>query len=247
MNRMLKYLRNVGGEDLPAPARRLRCVRRSACLAVGAVAFAAGCGAPSAQAPAGGTAPAIQQQTGTVGASGPVAGAVSSPGIQPNASVGGVQPATGSAGSGSRVLGATAGAPAIAGAAASAAAVGGGAGDLPCGIAQALASNCQKCHASEPVFGAPMPLVTLADLQKPSKTNAAMTVAQAAAKRLNDAASPMPPAANITATDRKLLTDYLVDGKAPPEPADGKCVIAQSRSDEYLHMGVTAEPGETLL
>jgi hypothetical protein len=90
-----------------------------------------------------------------------------------------------------------------------------------------------------------MPLMTQADLQKPSKTDPSISVAKAAVKRLNDAASPMPPAANITATERQLLVDYLTNGKAPPDPADGKCLITQTRSDEYLHMGLTAAPGET--
>jgi hypothetical protein len=122
---------------------------------------------------------------------------------------------------------------------------GDGLNDLPCGVVQALASNCQKCHASEPVFGAPMPLVSHADLQKPSKSNPSLTVAQASVKRLNDAAAPMPPGANITATERTLLVDYLSNGKAPPAPADGTCTVTQTRSDEYLHTGVTAAPGET--
>jgi hypothetical protein len=90
-----------------------------------------------------------------------------------------------------------------------------------------------------------MPLVTLADLQKSSKSNPAITVAQAAVMRLNDAASPMPPGANITADERQLLVDYLTNGKAPADTPGATCVITQSRSDEYLHMGLTAEPGET--
>jgi hypothetical protein len=87
--------------------------------------------------------------------------------------------------------------------------------------------------------------VTQADLHKPSKTDPSISVAKAAVKRLNDAVSPMPPAANITATERQLLVDYLVDAKAPADPAGGKCVITQTRSDEYLHMGLSAAPGET--
>jgi hypothetical protein len=115
---------------------------------------------------------------------------------------------------------------------------------VPCSISQALASNCQKCHASEPVFGAPMPLVTLADLQKPSKSNPSLTVAQASVKRMNDAMSPMPPGNNITATEKKLLLDYLADGKAPASAPGDKCVVTQTRTDEYLRLGLTPDPGE---
>jgi hypothetical protein len=120
-----------------------------------------------------------------------------------------------------------------------------GATELPCSISQAFASNCQKCHASEPVFGAPMPLVTLADLKRPSKSDPNVSVAQASIQRLNDMAKPMPPGANITTRERQVLLDYLKSGNAPAAPAGEKCVIAQTRSDEYLRTGLIAGPGET--
>jgi hypothetical protein len=89
-----------------------------------------------------------------------------------------------------------------------------------------------------------MPLVTLDDLKKPSKSAPGTTVAQASIKRMNDAMSPMPPGNNITAAEKKLLLDYLADGTSPPSPPGGECVITQTRSDEYLRHGVTAGPGE---
>ncbi len=89
-----------------------------------------------------------------------------------------------------------------------------------------------------------MPLVTMADLHKPSKTHPSLTVAQASIQRMNDAAAPMPPGNNITATERQLLLDFLSEGKAPPAAEGQRCVISQSRSEEYLRMGVTAGPGE---
>jgi hypothetical protein len=240
MSKMSKHLGSRSGEDLPTPVR-LRYLSRSTCLVV---AFAAGCGSPSTQQSSSGPGSAVAPGAVAVTPNAPSAGAT--------ASVGGVRPPAGAAGSGPNgpEARAASAAPVTAGAGGgppptgSVAAVD-GSSDLPCAISQALASNCQKCHASEPVFGAPMPLVTLADLQKPSKTNPSVTVAQAAVKRLNDTASPMPPGANITADERKELLDYLTDAKAPVAAAGEKCVISQTRSDEYLHLGLTAGPGET--
>src|SRR5690348_11464753 len=47
---------------------------------------------------------------------------------------------------------------------------GGGGGDW-CGVQGVLRANCQMCHASQPLFGAPMPLVTYENLQAPAVTN----------------------------------------------------------------------------
>jgi hypothetical protein len=41
---------------------------------------------------------------------------------------------------------------------------------LPCDVAQVLAAKCQTCHRRPPLFGAPMPLLSLADSRAPSPT-----------------------------------------------------------------------------
>jgi hypothetical protein len=56
-----------------------------------------------------------------------------------------------------------------------------------------LRQSCQGCHASEPQFGAPMPLVSFGDLQASSVSDAAQTVAQRVQARIHDAQRPMPP------------------------------------------------------
>jgi hypothetical protein len=65
---------------------------------------------------------------------------------------------------------------------------------LPCDVEAFLRANCTTCHASTPVAGAPMPLVTYADLTAPSRSNPSMTYAQVAVARMQNSASPMPPA-----------------------------------------------------
>jgi hypothetical protein len=117
---------------------------------------------------------------------------------------------------------------------------------LPCNVLQALAANCQKCHSAPPMFGAPMPLVTYADLQKPSASNPAITVAQAAQKRINDSASPMPPGNNMGADDRQTLNDWLAAGaKQAPEDARACDVSKPMRSEDYWKAGLSAGPDET--
>jgi hypothetical protein len=117
---------------------------------------------------------------------------------------------------------------------------------MPCDVAKALVKNCQKCHGVNPTFGAPMPLVKLTDLRAASKTNADVTVAEAAHKRLNDAAKPMPPGAAISKEDKQILNDWF-EGGMPLAKADaGPCYTgAPTHDDAYFKAGLTAKDGET--
>jgi hypothetical protein len=117
---------------------------------------------------------------------------------------------------------------------------------VPCPVSQALAANCQKCHSATPMFGAPMPLVTYADLQKPSVSDPSLNVAQAAQKRIEDKVSPMPPGGNIGDGDRTTLLDWLSAGAPQAPEAERTCAIAKpTRSEDYWKAGLSAAPGET--
>lgn len=87
-------------------------------------------------------------------------------------------------------------------------------GGLPCNVAEILANNCAKCHSSPPVFGAPMPLSTHADLMAPAKSDPASKVVELIGKRIHDAVSPMPPPPNaeLSAADQKVLDDWIAQG-----------------------------------
>lgn len=87
-------------------------------------------------------------------------------------------------------------------------------GGLPCDVEDILVDNCQKCHSNPPVFGAPMPLVTYADLQAPSKLDPAQKVYERVSKRIHDAAAPMPqpPNAPLGASDLKVMDDWIAAG-----------------------------------
>jgi hypothetical protein len=71
---------------------------------------------------------------------------------------------------------------------------------LPCEVAAALANNaCFDCHGSPLRGGAPMALLSYADLTAMSDEDPSVTVAARCVARMQDAASPMPPGAGVTA------------------------------------------------
>lgn len=74
--------------------------------------------------------------------------------------------------------------------AASAAAAG---GTLPCEVSQLLQASCGSCHGATPSNGAPMSLVTHADLLAPAPSNPMRKVHELLAVRVEDRARPMPP------------------------------------------------------
>lgn len=67
---------------------------------------------------------------------------------------------------------------------------------LPCAVDEALAKNCRSCHGAVPQFGAPMSLVTYADLTAPAKSNPDKRVFEIAYNRTHSTANPMPPPPN---------------------------------------------------
>jgi hypothetical protein len=120
-------------------------------------------------------------------------------------------------------------------------------GALPCAISKVLIANCQKCHGSPTAFGAPMSLVTYADLQKPAVTDATKKVFEMALMRLNDKAKPMPPGGMIADADRTTLTTWLSAGAQPAVATEGSCDTSAVRAphdEAYFKAGLTPLPGE---
>jgi hypothetical protein len=83
---------------------------------------------------------------------------------------------------------------------------------MPCGVTQALASNCVSCHAATPIAGAPMPLVTFADLHKPAVTKPTVKVYELVKERIHDTMRPMPPTTPLAAADMTALDTWLTAG-----------------------------------
>jgi hypothetical protein len=61
---------------------------------------------------------------------------------------------------------------------------------LPCDVDAVLASNCRQCHTAPPRFGAPMPLVTYADLEAPARSDPTKKVYELVEQRVHDDARP---------------------------------------------------------
>jgi len=86
--------------------------------------------------------------------------------------------------------------------------------DLPCDVATVLRQHCQLCHTAPTRGGAPMPLLTRADLLAPAKSDASRRVIDLAVTRVNSAGSPMPPSPQprLSANDIASLQTWLSDG-----------------------------------
>ncbi len=84
-----------------------------------------------------------------------------------------------------------------------------------------LAAKCQSCHGAKPSGGAPMALVTRADLMAPSKSNPSLNNAQVSLQRMK--AGTMPPG-GAAAGDVQLLDSWISAGYPAGDPnacADG--------------------------
>jgi len=98
-------------------------------------------------------------------------------------------------------------------------------GTLPCGVSRVLASSCQSCHGATQIGGAPMPLVTFADLHAPAKTQPTMKVYQLAQLRIHDQTRPMPPIQSpaLAAADMATLDSWLQAGALTATAAETMC------------------------
>jgi len=128
-----------------------------------------------------------------------------------------------------------------------------GAQVLPCNVSKALRANCQSCHGASTIGGAPMSLVTYADLHKPAVSNSAMRVYQISKARLNDKARPMPPGGEIAAADLAVLDAWFGAGAPAGTAADATCDTTPTTSNSTMEAikatnqygALTPLPGET--
>lgn len=133
-------------------------------------------------------------------------------------------PAAGGAGGGVGIIGTT-------GAAGTGGNAGGGAGasaGVPCDVQALFAARCVSCHGTRPAGGAPMSLVTYADLTAPARSDPARTTAQLAVARMQSTASPMPPppamraaTSEITTVSSWIAAGYPASGCGTGTGADG--------------------------
>ncbi|APR85313.1 Hypothetical protein A7982_10662 [Minicystis rosea] len=85
---------------------------------------------------------------------------------------------------------------------------------LPCDVNEILVNHCQQCHGAPTKFGAPMPLVTHADLVAQAKSDAGKKVYELVGTRIHDSAAPMPQPPNppLDAAQQKTLDDWIAAG-----------------------------------
>lgn len=85
------------------------------------------------------------------------------------------------------------------------------ASQLPADVARVLQAQCASCHGSPPSFGAPMPLSSYADTQRPARSNPARPVWQLIGERVRDPANPMPPT-RLNAEDLGVINRWVAAG-----------------------------------
>jgi cytochrome c553 len=76
-------------------------------------------------------------------------------------------------------------------------------GELPCEVRDLLAKHCQSCHSDSPK-GAPVALMTYAQLTAPSKADPKKTYAERSLARMQDMTRPMPPAPTATVPQAEI-------------------------------------------
>lgn len=80
------------------------------------------------------------------------------------------------------------------------------AGDLPCDVAALLSTKCVSCHGSTLVGGAPMSLLSYADLTAPAQSDPTRTNAVVAVARMMNTIRPMPPVGVPAATPTEIAS-----------------------------------------
>ena len=89
---------------------------------------------------------------------------------------------------------------------------GGSGGCPPSDVQKVFADHCTSCHGSPTSGGAPMSLVTLADLTKKSYIDATASFAARSVLRMQAMTMPPAPATQATAAEIKVLSDWIASG-----------------------------------
>ena len=82
---------------------------------------------------------------------------------------------------------------------------------LPCDVSKVLQQSCLSCHGSPP-SGAPISLVTYANLTAAAPSDASKKVVEVAVARMQDTMRPMPPSGVAAAADVQTLQAWITAG-----------------------------------
>jgi hypothetical protein len=95
---------------------------------------------------------------------------------------------------------------------------------LPCAVEKLVKTRCQQCHGSEPLYGAPMSLVTYDDLTRRSTVEPAVTITDRMLVRMRSYDKPMPqPPAKRASIDELAVLDNWVEDEFAPRAAGETC------------------------
>jgi len=113
-----------------------------------------------------------------------------------------------------------------------------GPGAIPADVASVIGTRCISCHGSPPIQGVPSSLATYASLTGPSKTDPTKSVAVLSLERMQNKATPMPPAGlqPATAAEIAAFQSWVSAGTPPSACPDGGVP---------LDAGVIADPYST--
>lgn len=107
----------------------------------------------------------------------------------------------------------------------------GAGGGVPCDVAAVVSKHCAECHGAPLAFGAPMPLLTLADFQNASFSNKAKKVHELIPDRLApaDTNRKMPPTSKpaMSASELSTLSSWASGGAKSASPG---CPISDMSS-----------------
>jgi hypothetical protein len=116
---------------------------------------------------------------------------------------------------------------------------------LPCEMSTLLANKCTSCHGATPLFGAPMPLVTLDDLRAPAKSDPTRKVYELVGERVRSTAKPMPPDVTQRLDAGELaMVDTWIEAAAPAASPGGTCTPPTIPSLPQGAVGETPWPSD---
>lgn len=114
----------------------------------------------------------------------------------------------------------------------------GGPSNLPCGVAEIMATSCTSCHGASPKRGAKLPLVTLDDFTKPDPENPAQRVGDLVVVRMKDAAKPMPESGLLSADKIATVESWVKEGMPR-----GSCGAIDAKPDPFWDQPPTCTGG----
>jgi mono/diheme cytochrome c family protein len=100
-----------------------------------------------------------------------------------------------------------------------------------CGVLKVMQSDCQVCHGSTPVAGAPMPLVTFEDFMKPAITDPARKVYELVDERVRNETRTMPPAGILSADKLAALDAWLKAGLPSAKASSCEITVPSTRTE----------------